>query len=117
MFFSQVRLGRDRERFRFHKFRMLDPDSAGEDEIAPEGDLAVLPQTLVVLASRRARLRASHHIEALLRKGECPVAWILDHLRGELMSVPERLGGGRLSLAWIQCANLTSLDATGLAAR
>jgi len=38
VFFSQVRLGRDREPFRIHKFRTLDPDGAGEDEIAPEGD-------------------------------------------------------------------------------
>ncbi len=35
VFFSQVRLGRDREPFRIHKFRTLDPDGAGEDEIAP----------------------------------------------------------------------------------
>lgn len=33
-------------------------------------DLAVLPQTLIVLASRRARLRSRRHIEALLRDGE-----------------------------------------------
>ena len=33
-------------------------------------DLAVLPQTLVVLASRRARFRSRRHIEALLREGE-----------------------------------------------
>ena len=33
-------------------------------------DLAVLPQTLFVLASRRARLRSRRHIEALLREAE-----------------------------------------------
>lgn len=179
VFFSQVRLGRNRDPFRIHKFRTLDPDGSREDEIAPEGDprvtrigawlrhtrldelpqlydvlrgamalvgprpetranlsavddeqldrwlsvrpgitgptqlafiaedellrqsanptqtyrrvlvpakvadgiewlatrtlagdLAVLPQTLVVLASRRARLRSRRHIEALLREAE-----------------------------------------------
>ena len=33
-------------------------------------DLAVLPQTIVMLASRRARLRSRRHVEALLRDGE-----------------------------------------------
>ena len=36
-------------------------------------DLAVLPRTLVVLASRRARLRSRRHVEALLRAAETPV--------------------------------------------
>jgi lipopolysaccharide/colanic/teichoic acid biosynthesis glycosyltransferase len=38
VFFSHVRLGRKRAPFRIHKFRTLDPDGAGEDEITPEGD-------------------------------------------------------------------------------
>ena len=38
VFFSQVRLGRGRKPFHIHKFRTLDPDGKGDDEIAPEGD-------------------------------------------------------------------------------
>ena len=38
VFFSQVRLGRSREPFHIHKFRTLDPDAEGDNEITPEGD-------------------------------------------------------------------------------
>jgi lipopolysaccharide/colanic/teichoic acid biosynthesis glycosyltransferase len=43
VFFSQVRLGRSRESFRIHKFRTLDPNGDGDDEISPEGDPRVTP--------------------------------------------------------------------------
>jgi len=66
--FSQIRLGRDREPFRIHKFRTLEVGSDEDDTIAPEGDPRVtragrwlrhyrldeLPQLYDVLRGRMA---------------------------------------------------------------